>query len=114
MFKNIKPIKKEYLYTGIVILFFFCTTSLFYTKWQRASIQSNIDKNKETIKVEKKTVKDIVKEQEKAGEEFLETKDSIIKEVKRIQKKPRYVTPKIKSTTYSAMHDSLWVAQPDR
>ncbi len=114
MLEKIKSIKKEYLYTGIIILIFFCSTSFFYTKWQRASIQNDIHKNKEAIKVEKSKVKEIQKEQEKANEEFLDTKDSIIKEVKQIQKKRRYVTPKIKNTSYSAMHDSLWVAQPDR
>jgi uncharacterized protein YabE (DUF348 family) len=111
---NFKSIKKEYIYTGIVILIFFCTTSIFYTKWQRADVKNKIDNNKHSIKTEKATVKQIIEKQEKANDEFIDKKDSIIKEVKIIQKKKRYVTPKIKSNTHNAMLDSLWVAQPDR
>ena len=111
---NFKSIKKEYLYTGIVILIFFCSTSFFYTKWQRANIQNEIDNNTSVIKTEKANVKEIIKEQEKANEQFLDKKDSILKEVKQIQKKKRYVTPKIKHNNHNAMLDSLWVAQPDR
>lgn len=59
MLEKIKLIKKEYLYTGIVILFFFCTTSFFYTKWQRASIQNDINENKIEKKVINKTIKSI-------------------------------------------------------